>query len=347
MNSKPFVSVILPIRNEAAFIESSLSAVLRQDYPADRMEIFVVDGISSDGTQDIVQRIIDESKKEGDKTATPTPPTRLELMKNTNRIVPSSLNKAIAQASGDIIVRVDGHAIIATDYVSQSVMALQRTGADVVGGLMTPVGKGFIGETISLAHNLRFGLGGGLFHRATCETEADTVYMGTFRRDLFNRVGLFDERLERNQDIELNSRVWRNGGRVVLSPRIRSKYFCSNSLRSLWRKNYANGLWLFPTIAATPGSLSIRHFVPLVFLVGLLVSVVMAATLPFGWVFLLMVTGCYASALLIASVVATARDGWQFLISLPIVFVTLHVSYGLGSLVGLPRFLVGRFTRDH
>jgi succinoglycan biosynthesis protein ExoA len=349
MNTVPFVSVILPIRNEAEFIESSLGAVLRQDYPPDRMEILVVDGMSIDGTQEIVQGIIDELQNgnENDPPSDPSLQTRVKLLNNPRLIVPSSLNKAIAQARGTIIVRVDGHAIIATDYVSQSVMALHRTGADVVGGLMTPVGKGFIGETISLAHNLRFGLGGGLFHRAASETEADTVYMGTFRRDLFDRVGLFDERLERNQDIELNARVWLDGGRVVLSPVIRSKYFCSNSVRSVWRKNYANGLWLFPTVAATPQSLSIRHFVPILFVVGLLSSLIAALAVPFGWVFLLVVAGSYAVALVIAATLAAARNGWRFLVSLPVVFVTLHISYGLGSLVGLARFLVRRIRRNH
>lgn len=347
MKNIPFVSVILPIRNEAAFIESSLGAVLRQDYPPDRMEILVVDGMSTDGTPEMVQRIIDEPQKGNVSVCQAMPRTPVELMKNPRGIVPSSMNKAIARARGDIIVRVDGHAIIETDYVSQSVITLQRTNADVVGGLMTPVGKGFIGETISLAHNLRFGLGGGLFHRATCETEADTVYMGTFRRDIFNRFGFFDEKLERNQDIELNARVRLNGGRVVLSPTIRSRYFCSNSIGSLWRKYYANGLWLFPTLIATPRSLSIRHLVPLFFTAGLLASLVLGVTVPLGWLLLVMVVGSYFTALLIAAILAAGQNGWRFLISLPVVFVTLHISYGLGSLVGLSRVLLDRIKQKN
>jgi glycosyltransferase involved in cell wall biosynthesis len=343
-NALPFVSVILPIRNEAAFIKSSLQAVLAQDYPLDHMEVFVVDGMSSDGTVDIVRQVFEESDSRREKVLGCSDYPRLEILKNPGRIVPSSMNKAIARARGEIIVRVDGHALIEGDYISQCVRALERTGADVVGGLMTPVGKGFIGETISLAHNLRFGLGGGLFHRATQEIEADTVYMGTFRRDLFSRVGLFNESLARNQDIELNARVWQSGGRVILSPEIRSKYFCPNTIKGLWRKNYANGAWLWPTIAATPNTLSIRHFIPLLFVLALALGSIISLTVPFGWLLLLMILGSYIGSLAIATLSAAARNRWSFLISLPIVFIVLHVSYGVGSLIGLPKFLIGRFV---
>src|SRR6185295_4902926 len=129
----------------------------------------------------------------------------VRVLDNPTRIVPAGLNKAISQATGEIIVRVDAHTIISPDYVSESVAVMQRTGADVVGGRMTPVGKGWIGETIALAHNLRFGLGGALFHRSNRETDADTVYMGVFRSDVFDRVGAFNEKLVRNQDIEMNT----------------------------------------------------------------------------------------------------------------------------------------------
>lgn len=337
MANFPFVSVILPIRNEAAFIEESLGSVIAQDYPPDRMEVLVVDGMSDDATREIVQRVIDQRRDvNGSQSLSIKSQNKLSIgiLENPRRIVPTGLNSAIAQARGDIIVRVDGHTVIAPNYVSQTVAALQRTEADVVGGLMTAVGQGLVGETIALVHRLRFGLGGGLFHRATKETDADTVFMGSFRRQVFNRVGLFNEELVRNQDIELNTRVRLSGGRVVLSPLIRSTYSCSDSFRALWRKNYANGLWLCKTVTVTPGALSLRHFTPLLFVVSLLLSLIAVVWLRPGWVLLALVAGSYLIALSTASIVAAARYGWRYLLSLPLVFLTLHISYGIGSLVG-------------
>jgi GT2 family glycosyltransferase len=324
----------MPIRNEARFLERSLSAILAQDYSPGRIEVLIVDGMSEDGTREVVQRFITSNARPS-----------IRIIDNPQRVVPTGLNIAIRQAKGDVIVRVDGHTQIAPDYVSTGVAMLMRTTADNVGGLMTPVGHGYIGETIALAHNLRFGLGGGLFHRAPKETEADTVYMGIFRRDVFDRVGLFDEELVRNQDIEFNGRIRRAGGRIVLSPRIRSTYECRNSLRGLWKQNYANGLWLFPTLAKTPLALSLRHHVPLVFVSALICSAIASLTLPAGWMALGAVTGSYILACSIASVAAAVRHGWRFAASLPLVFSVLHVSYGTGSLVGCAQTIARSFKR--
>ncbi|MGI0148095.1 MAG: glycosyltransferase family 2 protein, partial [Thermoplasmata archaeon] len=305
-----------------------------QDYPPGRMEVLVVDGMSEDGTREIVRRLMDGH---------PQVPAR--ILVNPKRIVPAGLNIAIGQARGDIIVRVDGHAIVSPRYVSESVAALARTGADAVGGPMTPVGHGWIGETIALAHGLRFGLGGGLFHRATEEIEADTVYMGIFRRDVFERVGLFDEDLARNQDIELNGRIRRGGGRIVLSPRIRSTYFCRDSLRGIWKQNFANGLWLVRTVRRNKEALSVRHFVPLAFLMALLLGSMAAVTLPLGWVVLAAVAGSYVLASAAASIAAAGGHGWRFTAALPLVFAILHVSYGVGSLVGICRMVAQNVRR--
>jgi len=330
----PTVTVLLPIRNEATFIKLSLQAVADQNYPSELMEVLVLDGMSEDGTREIVTQFLDKN-----------PDMRIRLLDNPERTVPSALNLGLAQARGEVIVRVDGHTLIAPDYVSEGVATLIRSGAECVGGLMRPVGHGWIGETIALAHSLRFGLGGGAFHHASKEIEADTVYMGIFRRDVFDRVGLFDVDLWRNQDIEMNGRIRHTGGRVLLSPRICSTYFPRGSLRALWKQNFANGLWLIPTIRKTPGALSYRHFVPLAFVSALVVSAIAWRTLPVGGVMLTGVLGCYFLALLIATAVASARHGWHFAFSLPIVFVTLHLSYGAGSIAGFFRAMTGRLSQ--
>ena len=322
----PFVSIIMPVYNEAAFIEEGLNCLLAQDYPNRAMEILVVDGMSNDNTRDIVRQFISR-----------IPQVPIRLLDNPSRIVPTALNLGLQQAKGDVIVRVDGHTLIAVDYISKSIEALKRSGAECVGGLMSPVGIGWIGETIALAHNLRFGLGGGVFHRAAQETEADTVYMGVFRREVFEKAGLFDEDLIRNQDIELNGRIRKSGGRIVLSPLVKSTYFCRTSLAALGKQNFMNGLWLLPTIQKCPGSLSIRHFVPLAFISFLLVGVIVGAAFPSGWIMLAAILGSYIAASLLSTIAASACHGWRFFIPLPVVFATLHFSYGAGSLMGLFR----------
>ena len=147
MDSVPFVSIVMPVRNESAFIERTLGAVLAQNYPSERMEVLVADGMSDDGMRDIVQRLIANN-----------PHQSIRIVDNPRGFVPTGLNVAIQEARGDVIARVDGHTIITPDYLSEGVATLTRSGADNVGGLMVPIGHKWIGKTIALAHNLRFGL---------------------------------------------------------------------------------------------------------------------------------------------------------------------------------------------
>jgi glycosyltransferase involved in cell wall biosynthesis len=324
----------MAIRNEANFIEAGLAAILAQNYPLERMEVLVVDGMSDDGTRKIVQHFIADHFH-----------ISMRMLDNPRRIIPTGLNIAIREAKGDVIVRVDGHTLIPHDYISEGVATLIRTGADNVGGLAVSCGQGRMGETIAIAERLRFGLGGALFRRAQDETEADTVYMGMFRRDVFDRVGFYDEDLARNQDIELNGRIRRAGGRIVLSPQIRATYFCRNSLRGLWKQNYANGLWLFSTIEKTPQALSFRHYIPLTFVSSLLISIILAPFIQACRRMLVAITGSYALAAVIATIMAAAQYGRQLVFSLPLVFATLHFSYGIGSLISLCRKMSQRITR--
>ena len=177
--STPFVSIVLPIRNEAGFIARNLGAVLAQDYPCDRLEILVTDGMSTDATREIVLSIQAEH-------------LNVRLIDNPGKIVATGLNAAISQACGDIIIRVDGHTIIAPDYVSECVAALYRSGADNVGGRMNAVADGRFGQAVAIATSSRFGIGGARFHYSDREESVDTVYMGAWRRNVFQRIGFFD-----------------------------------------------------------------------------------------------------------------------------------------------------------
>ena len=327
MENLPFVSILMPIRNEADFITRSLGPVLEQNYPADRLEIIVADGMSTDGTREIVK---------SQQTLHPN----LRLIDNPGKIVPTGLNAALAQARGDIIVRVDGHTIIAPDYVRECVAELQRSGADNVGGRMNAVSEGWIGQAVALATSSPFGVGGARFHYSEREEWVDTVYMGAWRGDVFKRIGLFDEELVRNQDDEFNYRLLSQGGRILLSPRIKSRYYNRSTLRSLCRQYFQYGYWKVRVLQKHPRQMQPRQFVPPTFVAVLSSSLLMAPFSIGGKRMFIAVAGSYTIANLAASIITArkADNGSKLLPLLPVTFATLHLAYGLGFLIGLGRF---------
>lgn len=325
MKTFPFISIILPIRNEAAFIEHGLCALLSQDYPADYMETLIADGMSTDNTRKIIETF-----------AALHPRLKIRIFDNPGKIVPIGMNIALRQAKGEIILRVDGHTTIATDYVRQCVEALQRTQADNVGGKMNAVGCTPFGDAVALATSTPFGVGGGRFHYSDNEEYVDTVYMGAWPRQVFEKIGLFDEELVRNQDDEFNYRLREQGGRILLSPTIHSTYTVRSTPRALWRQYYQYGFWKVRVLQKHPLQMSLRQFAPPVFVMGLSVSVFSASFLG-DWSVLNLVCGAYLLANLGASL-WTARRGRFFFAFLPFVFAILHISYGLGFMAGLVRF---------
>lgn len=324
----PFVTVIMPIRNEADFIARSLGAVLAQDYPPDRMEVLIADGMSDDNTRAVVAQ-----------TAAQQPHIPVALLDNPARIVPTGFNRALAQARGAIIVRVDGHTLIEPDYVRQCVAALERSGADNVGGRMNPVGTTPAGETIALATSSPFGVGGGRFHYSEQEEWVDTVYMGAWRREVFARIGSFDERFVRNQDDEFNYRLRAAGGKILLCPQIRSRYFNRGSLSALWRQYAQYGFWKVGVMRKHPRQMQPRQFIPPLFAAALIGSGGLALVSDWGRRLLALVVGSYALANLAASLwTLRRRSGEEKFWLLPVVFAVLHLSYGIGFLVGLVKF---------
>lgn len=324
-NARPYVSVIMPIRNEGSFIQRSLGAVLEQDYPSDRYEVIVSDGMSTDNTRQLVEQMQEKY-------------TGLRLIDNTGKIVPTGLNAALAQARGEIIIRVDGHTVIAHDYVRQCVDALAESGADNVGGRMDAVADGFVGQAAAAATSSPFGVGGARFHYSQREEWVDTVYLGAWRRELFERVGLFDEEQVRNQDDEFNYRLQSRGGRILLSPRIKSRYFNRCTLRSLWRQYLQYGYWKVRVMQKHLKQMRPRQFVPSAFVTALLVCLVWAIFSPLGVAALSAVAGSYLMFILTAAVLTANRVGWRYVLMIPLVLATIHVSYGVGFLLGLLRF---------
>lgn len=322
-----FVSVIMPVRNEADFIEQSLGAVLTQDYPHELLEVIIADGQSVDGTPQEIARLADSH-----------PDVPVVVIENPGRIVPTGFNLALGRAHGEVIVRVDGHTIVAPDYVRQCVVALQSSGADNVGGRMEAVSHSRFGEAVSLATSTPFGVGGARFHYSEREEWVDTVYMGAWPRQIFERIGLFDEEQVRNQDDEFNYRLLERNGRILLSPNIRSCYYTRGTPRSLWRQYYQYGYWKVRVMQKHPGQMRPRQFAPPLFATTLLLALALAPFTVAGRWGLALTAGCYAGANVAASALMARRADWRLLPLLTLTFATLHLSYGLGFLTGLAKF---------
>jgi len=320
-----FVSVVMPVHNEIEFIGHSLKAVLAQNYPSQRMEVIVADGMSTDGTREIVQSFSSRH-------------TNLHLIDNPAKIAAAGLNAAIMKSHGEIIIRVDGHTEIAVDYVSRCVANLQRTGADNVGGRMAAVGTGAFSKALALAICSKFGAGSARFRYSDKEEWVDTVYLGAWRRELFVSIGLFDEELVRNQDDEFNYRILEHGGKILLSPDIRSKYVTRDNCRSLWWQYYQYGYWKVRVLQKHYRQTRLRHVVPFSFVFALLGLGAFSVFSVYGQMLLILIAGGYLLANLCSSFWIATRYGWRQFPLLPVVFGILHLSYGLGFLKGLTKF---------
>lgn len=321
----PFVSVIMPVRNEAAFIERSLGAILAQDYPPDRIEIIIADGMSTDSTR----RLIEKSAAASD--------IAVAVVDNPSGIAPTGLNAALRKSVGEIIVRVDGHTIIEPDYVRECVAALRKSDACNVGGRMNAISENNFGNVIALATSSPFGIGNARFHYSEREEYADTVYLGAWRRKVFEEFGLFDEQLVRNQDDEFNYRLRAAGGRILLCPKIKSFYYNRSSLKSLWRQYYQYGYWKVRVLQMHPRQMSARQFVPFIFVAAIILTAMAEIFSSVGkWALLLLIVS-YAIANFAASI-WTAKAKVRLIPLLVLSFAILHLSYGSGFLMGLISF---------
>jgi succinoglycan biosynthesis protein ExoA len=324
--SIPFVTVIMPVRNEAAYIERSLGSVMNQDYPAESMEVIIVDGMSTDGTREII--------KDWQSSF-----SNLMLIDNPGRIVPTGLNVAIRAAKGDIIIRVDGHCEISPDYVSRCVEHLNRDQVEGVGGPIETVGENFIAQVIATAMSSTFGVGGSAFRTIKDrELLADTVPFPAYPRRVIDQAGYYDEELMRNQDDEFNYRIRKMGGKLLLCPDIRSYYYSRSSLASLWRQYFQYGFYKVRVLQKHPRQMSIRQFVPPIFVLALFSCGLLAIFSPMGRLLLGLMVVLYFCVDIFATLAETNRNNWRYIFILPLVFPILHLSYGLGFLLGLVHF---------
>jgi len=321
--TEPLVSVLVPMRNEERYIEACLRSLAGQDYPRDRFEVLVIDGESTDRSRDLAQQF------------TLADDFDVRILDNPARKTAPGLNIGLEAARGEVIVRVDAHAEVAPDFLSQSIAALRETDADAVGGPIESVAEGLVGEAIALAMSSPFGVGNAAFRYSRRPQYTDTVAFAAYRRDVFERIGGFAEDIDFGEDDEFNYRLGDAGGRIFLSPTIRSVYHTRSSLPALFRQYRAYGRAKVQVLRRHPAQARLRQFVPASF-VGVLGGLSLAS--PFVRPLrraLPLVMGLYLLATVAASLQIASTRGWRYAPVLPIAFACLHVSYGLGFLESL------------
>ena len=392
---QPFVSIILPVRNEEQYIVNCLDSIAAQDYPHDQMEILVVDGLSDDGTLD---NIAEYDSRFDD--------IHIQEFTNPKQTVSAGLNIGFRRARGQVLIRMDAHARYGNDYISQCIKVMEKTGAANVGGpaLALPGGPGLMAQAITLAHYSPFGLGGAQFRDPNAEGFVETVWPGCFKREVFDKIGYIDERRNRTEDIEFNSRLREAGYKIYLSPLIKAYYYCRTTLGETWRQRWADGFEITRFLPDNPRAPRLRHFIPLLFVSSLILLTALALTLAYSGQLaysiqhiadssgrlalrmLVLELGAYLGAMLFfvgqagktqlynghskdkpskeggdtmgipsenngmstvsplcVNSITTVSQQYHnrsvkstcSLLLLPLVFVTLHFSYGLGSLWGL------------
>jgi len=324
-DNSPVVSVIVPCRNEAGWIARCLESIVGNDYPNERLEVLVVDGMSDDGTRVIVEEFASRHP-------------HVHLLDNVKKITPAALNVGIAAAKGDIVMRIDAHYEYPADYISRLVHHLRESGADNVGGIvkMGPANDSVIARAIAVAVCHPFGIGNAYYRIGVSEPRwVDTVPFGCYRKDVFARIGLFDEELVRNQDIEFNLRLRRAGGRILLAPDVVLRGHARDSLRRMAKMYYQYGYFNPLVIRKVGGHVTSRQAVTPVFAASLIGSAVLAIWLPWMRWLLAAIVIAYSVPLLTCSVKAGLKHGFLCGLALCAVFPVLHTSHGLGFLSGL------------
>lgn len=317
----PKVSIVIATYNEGRYIAGCLHSLLRQDYPSEQMEILVVDGGSSDRTRDIVRLYTADH-------------ANVRLLENRRRRQTAAYNLGLRESGGEYILLLSAHSVVAPDYICNCVQLLDTTGAANVGGVQRAIGTSYMSLAIALAMSSPFGVGDAVFRYAEKERYVDSVFGGAWKRQTLEELGGFDEDLPGNEDYELNYRLRQRGGKILLSPRIRVSYYNRNSLPSLMRQYFGYGCQRTYVLRLHPESLRLRHAVPPLFVLSLLVSGIFAALGSWaGWI----VPVAYLVGNLSFSLATALRRGLSYLPVLPLAFAAMHLSWGIGFLTGIFR----------
>lgn len=321
------VSVVIPCRNEEKYIGKCIESFLKQSYPVELITIIVADGMSTDRTRDIINDIKVEHNN-------------VILLDNIGLSAPKGMNLGIRHTDSEIVIIFGAHAYADENFVLENVKALENKEVGCAGGVITTINDSIKGAAIAEAMSCPFGVGNALFRFAEKESFVDTVAFGAYRRSLLDKVGLFDEELVRNQDDELNFRVEKSGAKILLSPKIKSTYFGRGDFKKLWRQYYQYGFWKVRVIQKHKRPASIRHLIPLMFVLFLSVGGVLSvASSLIRWMYL-SILGLYLLLDIVFSAKISFTKNIKYFMYLVVTFPLLHTSYGLGFILGIFNFYI-------
>ena len=311
------VSIIIPCRDEEKFVSQCLASIIANDYPKDKLEVLVIDGMSEDGTRKIIEEYIRQYPY-------------IKLLENPQKYTPFALNIGIKQAKGEIIMRMDAHAIYEKDYISKCLRYLDEYKADNVGGIWITVPRDntFIGKAIALVLSHPFGAGNA-YYRIGYSKEprwVDTVPFGCYRKEIFKKIGFYNENLVRSQDMEFNLRLKKSGGKILLVPDIVSYYYPKSNLKEFFFHNFEDGIWAIYPLKFMKTPLRLRHYIPLIFVLTLPLNI---------WFYIPL-------SLFFSLQIAFREKDLRLFFLMPLVFAARHIGYGLGSVVGLIKLLINK-----
>jgi len=313
-NNFPFVSVIVPCRNEGRFISECLGSIINNDYPKEKLEVLVVDGMSEDKTREIVEKY---------RRQYPF----LNLIDNPRKITPSAMNIGIKNSKGEIIIKMDAHCLYEKNYISKCVKHLKESGADNVGGVLKtlPAKDTLVAKAIAISLSHPFGAGSSYFRIGSKKPrEVDTVAFGCYKKEVFEKIGLFNEKMAQIEDFELNWRLRKAGGKIILFPDIIAYYYpSSDNFKDFFWHNFTDGIWATYPLKYE-FKVSLRHLIPLIFILTLPLSI---------WLYI-------PISLFFSAQIAFHEKDIRLFFAMPLAFGARHIGYGLGSVFGIIKLFV-------
>lgn len=319
------VTVIVPILNEEKYIQNFLDSLLRQDYPKKDLEVILIDGNSDDKTVELIKNYIEKYKF-------------IKLIINEKKTVQYALNLGIQSASGEYIVRMDAHAWYEKDYISKCIEYLKKTNASNVGGPTVVKGNGRIQKVIAAAYSSPFALGGGRHYRENFEGYSDTVSWGCFKKDYLVSLGMYDERLPRSEDDDLNFRIIKSGGKIYITSKIKSEYYPKESFSKLFKQYFNYGLWKVAVIKKHKRPLRITQLIPMAFVGFLILLGIISLFSNIGLYLFLSGIIVYLLMNFFFSFKNSSLKTFKDRALLMWAHIVVHISYGLGFWVGIFKF---------
>lgn len=337
MDEIPFISAMIVVRNEEKYIGKCFRSLLEQSYPVDKYEILIIDGMSEDSTLVIAKKIEERygfREVEDSKGKVSTTKVQVHYLENPKKILAVGWNIGIKNAKGDYVVRIDAHGYAHRDFLLNSMKTMLKLGDAVcVGGAMQSEAISEKGEIIANILSSPFGVGNAKFRYSKKAEYVDTVAFGLYKKEIFSKVGYFDETLKRNQDNDMHRRIREVGGKFFLNPEIKSTYHPRDTVKDMLKQGFQNGRWNIITFKNGKKSLSLRHLIPLFFVLGILGCGIMGFLFYQLWVLLVSVLAFYLALGLVFSLKKT-RKLKQVLV-MPFLFLLFHILYGMGSLISI------------